>query len=314
VEADQKLSPENALTIQVKVRLPVEFQSPNDSTGSGALAYVVLVPVLTVALYAIVGGALFAILKPLEIDEQLLGQALAVILIPLGFVVVTGFAFVDYRRRAGARIELHKDCVVVASAFHEQLFRTSDIVKLRIVPERSNEACQIELTDGRRIHVLSEVATFAQLRPALEASLIPELADRMQTKLLNGGTASVSESKVRAIFRIVAGVIGLGVGLLFFYLVPLLPWIPGVKTGIRRIRRGWRGMSSGFSLTFHSVTPTKFWGSLPIDRSKVVDVVEDDIGLVVHFEGGQTVRASLFAAQYCVVSHWLSRSMNLENH
>lgn len=299
-------SSENILNSSGEVLLPVVFQSPNKDTGSGALAYIVLVPFLTVALWALVGGILFAILEPLGIDELLLGQVMAAVLLPLAFIVVTRFAFIDFRRRAGAKIEVHEDCVVVASAFNMQRFRNSDIANVRIVPERSKDACRLELTNGRRIHLLSEVATFEQLRPTFEASLIPELADRMQGELLKGGAVELRESKVRSIFRILAGVIGLSLGLLFFYLVPLLPWMPGVKTGLRRIRRGWRGMTGGFSVAFDSMTPTKLWGSLPIDRSTVVDVVIDDIGVVVHFENELKVKASLFARNYWMVSHWLA--------
>lgn len=286
--------------------LPVTFRSPNTNTGSGALVYIVLVPFLTVALYAFIRGLLYAILQPLEFDELLLGQVMAAILLPLAFIVVTWFAFTDYRRRAGARIDVVNDCVVVASAFYEQRFENTDIANVRIVPERSKDACRLELKDGRRIHLLSEVATQEQLRPTFEVCLIPELAGCLDASLRNGVTIDLSENKVRAAFRVFAGIVGLSLGLLFLYLVPLLPWMPSVNTSLRRIRRGWRGLTGGFSLAFDCLTPTKLWGGLPIDRSSVVDVVIDDIGVVVHFENELQVKASLFAENYWMVSHWLA--------
>lgn len=303
-------SSRNTLNPTGEVLLPVVFRSPNENIGSGALAYIVLVPCLTVALYAIVGGILFAILKPAGINEVLLGKLLAAVLLPIAFIVVIWFALSDYRRRAGARIEVHNECIVVASAFYENRFGNGDIENVRIVAERSTDACQLELTDGRRVHLLSEVATFEKLRPALEASLIPELADRIQAELLEGRTIEIGENKLRAFLRMIAGAIGLCLGLLFFYLLPLIPWMPGVQTGLQRIRRGWRGITAGFSLTFHSVTTTMLWGGLPIDLSTAVDLAIDNIGVVVRFENELKVKSSPFAGNYWVVSHWLVRQVN----
>lgn len=285
--------------------LPTTFFSEGNS-DTGASVYCVLVPVMTLFLYAMIGGLLHGLLVGLGVNADTVAKYSFYLLLPSIFVAVAAFAIRDYRRRAGGRVDVLSDGIAMSSLYYEFGVSYDQIADVRIVSERLKASCQLVLEDGRRHLILNEVASYQELAPALEVRLIPLLAEQLRREFDAGQPVRVSESRVRAFLRVVSGCVLACLSIMLFFLVPIITWIPGLKGSWLRIRQGWRGLTNGFTITREGIAGASFLGGFPRELSTVTHVTQNDIGMVVHFDDGSVRKSSLFATHAWVAAHWLS--------
>lgn len=284
--------------------LPATFFS--EGVGEvGASVNFVIVPIMTVVLYAMIGGLLHVLLVGLGANAITVGQNLFYFLLPLIFVAVTVFAIKDFRRRAGGRVDVLSDGIALSSRYHSFGLGYDQIADVRVVPERLNASCQLVSVDGRNHQIMSEVASFQELAPSMEVILIPMLADQLRRDFEGGQTVRVSESRLRACLRLVFASCLVSLSIVLFFLVPFIPWIPGLKSSWTRIRQGWRGLTGGFVITREGISKAGLLGGFPREVNTITHVTRNDVGVVLHFQDGGVQKASLFATHGWVAAYWL---------
>jgi hypothetical protein len=233
--------------------------------------------------------------------------AVCIVIDVVTFVVLVRFAIRDYRRRAGNAVTVHDDRVEIQHLGERVSVPFSEVRTVRLLPRRHDALCLLCSFDGGTRRLPAEIAPFSVARTALEATLLPWLAQRFGEELAGGSPVRVRESSLRARVRIVGGV------LVIVPSIAAILTLRGIPAGLRwakggwlTARRGWRGRGSDFEISRQGVRRTG--RSLPSDLhpwTGLREVCVDDAGVVLRYEDGRTITASIFSENYWPFAVWI---------
>ena len=289
--------------------IPARFRRVGSSKFIGCLVYLIVAPLVALCLALFLSVPIMLALEAIGMSRDR-ASAPFLILLPLFIVGVAVWGYRDFRRRAALEVVIDRDQVTVVIDSRRSVLRFEDVVSIRLVPTRIDFACALLSRSGRVRRIPPEIAPFALVGDALDATLIPELVRKMDDRIASGEALSLRISNARFLFTIsrAAGALLLGV------LMLVNPWtilmgILVVRHATLVIRQSWVGTRGGLVVEREGLLRFVDTGTTPVSWDRLTRISSDPIGLVLRSTDGQFFTLSALTDDFLPALRWINTKL-----
>jgi hypothetical protein len=271
--------------------------------------YCLLLPVVVLA----VGCVLVAVLRNAQVPPLLVGLACPLFCVPL-LAGLIWLAHHDYARRMGTVLTIAGDGLFGTRGGQGFRLCFDEVRAVRMLPHKRDAQCVLELSSGGRFALPVDIAPFSKVQQALQATLVARLAEQLGETIALGGRVCLKEGRWQAWRLVARALLSLAMGIL------VLVTVRGIPLGVRlwrgawtQLRRGWRGKSVDYEVTHEGLMPVWSVSRSDLHGWKWLRQIHiDDAGLLLRFEDGRTITASIFAENYWPFAVWLKQFLHEE--
>lgn len=298
------------------------FSRPAESPALAFLVYGILIPVLVPAVVFVLSGVTVEVAGEWGASESVAIVAAAAVGL-CSLIGIPLWALRGYRWSVGAEFAFHDDRLEIARGPERMIVPYAEVASFRLVPSGDVTAFRLKTRDGRQVALPESDCTFEEAGVALARGLLPRLKNSLLLDLEEGRTASMRERRSRSAARLALGLLLLAPVPIACILLPVPVLVTGAiffvgllfrafRGGIRKIRRGRRGLRGGFVASLDGLAisdapreRTVPWRELSIEKF-------DDDGLVLRSVKGAVLSVSVYAENYLPLSSWIQERVRAE--